>query len=149
MTPLGADSGDKPTLLLVDADVALCETLGRAFARRGFEVRTAHTVEAASRLATECPPEYAVVDLKLPDRSGLKLVSSLIALDLHTRVVVLTAYGSIATAIEAIKLGATYYLTKPVDADAIVSAFHHRPGNDAVPPNDKPMSVDRVEWEHI
>jgi two-component system, response regulator RegA len=149
MTQLGRDGGGQPTLLLVDDDVVLCGALGRVLAKRGFEVRTAHTVEAAIKLATEYPPEYAVVDLKLPDRSGLKLVSALIGLDPHTRIVVLTAYGSVATAVEAIKLGATYYLAKPVDTDAIVSALHHDAGDDAVPPNENPMSVDRLEWEHI
>jgi two-component system, response regulator RegA len=147
MTRIGGDN--KPTLLLVDDDVTLCDTLGRALANRGFDVEAAYTAEGAIKLATESPPEYAVVDLKLPDRSGLKLVSTLIGLDPHTRIVVLTAYGSIATAVEAIKLGATYYLPKPADADAVVSALHRGAGDSAVPPNEKPMSVDRLEWEHI
>ena len=149
MTRLDTGEDDQPTLLLVDDDLALRDALGRALAWRGFDVRTASTVAAAIQLATENPPEYALCDLKLPDRSGLGLVSALIALDPHTRIVVLTAYGSIATAVEAIKLGATYYLTKPVDADEVVSAFHRGTGDDTVLPNEKPMSVDRLEWEHI
>ena len=106
------------SLLLVDDDATLCETLARAFEKRGFDVRTALTEEAAVALAEEEPPEYAVVDLRLPDQPGLRLVSTLIRLDPHTRIVVLTGYGNIATAVEAIKLGATYYLCKPADADA-------------------------------
>lgn len=148
MTQPGADS-DRPSLLLVDDDVTLCDTLGRALDRRGFDVRTAHTVSKAMELARGSSPEYAVVDLKLPDKSGLKLVSALIEFDPHTRIVVLTAYGSVATAIEAIKLGATYYLTKPVDADAVVSSFYHDAGDDETPLSPKPMSVERLEWEHI
>jgi two-component system response regulator RegA len=149
MTQLGGNCGNRPALLLVDDDLVLCDTLGRALAGRGFDVTTAHTVEAAIRRASECPPEYAVVDLKLPDRSGLNVVTTLIGHDPHTRIVVLTAYGSITTAIEAIKLGATYYLTKPVDGDAVVSAFKHGAGDESVALNGKPMSVDRMEWEHI
>ena len=143
------EGADKPSLLLVDDDATLCDTLARALAKRGFEVETALTAEAASKLANERPPQYAVVDLKLPDKPGLKLVPTLIGLDPHTRIVVLTGYGNIATAIEAIKLGATYYLCKPVDADDIVAAFHHDAGNDETGANEKPMSVKRLEWEHI
>lgn len=149
MTQAEAAGGDRPSLLLVDDDVTLCDTLGRAMNRRGFDVRIAHSVAAAMELARESPPEYAVVDLKLPDKSGLKLVSALIEFDPHTRIVVLTAYGSVVTAVEAIKLGATYYLTKPVDADAVVGALHHDEGDDKTPLSEKPMSIDRLEWEHI
>lgn len=141
--------GDKPSLLLVDDDAILCDTLGRALAKRGFDVRTALTEEAASKLATESPPEYAVVDLRLPDRPGLKLVSRLIGLDPHTRIVIITGYGNIATAIEAIKLGATYYLCKPVEVDDVIAAFYHDAGDDAAPAKEKPMSIRRLEWEHI
>src|SRR6185295_7705180 len=111
------EGGEKRSLLLVDDDATLCDTLGRSLAKRGFDVNIALTEEAACKLATESPPEYAVIDLRLPDRSGLKLISTLIGLDPHTRIVVLTGYGNIATAIEAIKLGATYYLCKPANAD--------------------------------
>lgn len=143
------EGDDKPSLLLVDDDATLCETLGRAIAKRGFEVETALTAAAATKLATENPPEYAVVDLRLPDKPGLKLVSTLIGLDPHTRIVVLTGYGNIATAIEAIKLGATYYLCKPVGADDIIAAFYHDAANVEAPPGEKPMSIRRLEWEHI
>ena len=149
---------DKASLLLVDDDAALCDTLGRALAKRGFDVKTALTVEAASKLANESPPGYAVVDLRLPDKPGLQLVSTLIDLDPATRIVVLTGYGNIATAIEAIKLGATYYLCKPVDVDDIIAAFGHNVGDGETAANEKPMSIKRfekpmsikrLEWEHI
>lgn len=142
-------SGGAPTLLLVDDDPVLCEMLGRALVARGYDVRTALSEKEATRLATENPPEYAIVDLKLPDRCGLRLVSTLMSLDPHTRIVVLTGYGSIATAVEAIKLGATYYLTKPVNANDVVSAFGRETGDYRVEPNSRPMSVDRLAWEHI
>ena len=140
---------DRPTLLLVDYDHALCDTLARELSSRGFDVKTALTAEAAVALASACPPEYAVVELRLPDATGLRLVSRLIALDPDTRIVVLTGYGSIATAVEAIKLGATYYLTKPADADQIVAALNRDAGDDQMPVNCKPMTIDRLEWEHI
>jgi len=149
MAHAGGNGDDRPSLLLVDDDNALCDALARAFSSRGFDVRTARSTEAAIALASACPPGCAVVDLKLPGASGLKLVSSLIALDPHTRIVVLTGYGSIATAVEAIKLGAMYYLTKPADADQIVAAFNREAGDDQTAVNQKPMSVNRVEWEHI
>jgi two-component system response regulator RegA len=142
-------SDDSPSLLLVDDDAVLCDTLARALAKRGFDVKTALTEDAAVKLASESPPQYAVVDLRLPDGPGLRLVSTLVGLDSRTRIVVLTGYGNIATAIEAIKLGATYYLCKPADADDITAAFFHDAGSDATPPNEKPMSIKRLEWEHI
>jgi two-component system response regulator RegA len=94
------------------------------------------------------PPEYAVVDLKMGGASGLTLVRTLHELDPATRIVVLTGYASIATAVEAIKLGATQYLSKPANADEIVAAFGHMP-SDALPLNPQPPSVGRLEWEHI
>jgi two-component system response regulator RegA len=139
----------QPTLLLVDDDEIFCAALGRALARRGFEIRTARSVGEAIVVASCGPPEYAVVDLRLPDGSGLKLVSKLLALDAQTRIVVLTGHGSIPTAVEAIKLGAIYYLTKPATADDVVAAFGRDGGDDDLPVSDKPMSVSRVEWEHI
>lgn len=149
MTDTNDDLHDGASLLLVDDDHTLCEVLARAFEARGFAVTVAHAVERAQQAIEHDPPEYAVVDLKLPDQSGLKLVSRLKDTDPHTRIVVLTGHGSIQTAIEAIKLGATYYLVKPTDADTIVAAFYRETGDDSAPVEDKPMSIERLEWEHI
>ena len=139
----------RSSLLLVDDDTALCEVLARTLTAQGFQVRVAHTAKQASRLVDDDPPQYAVIALKLPDASGLKLVSALLARDPHMRIVVLTGYPSIRTAVEAIKLGATDYLAKPANADEVVSALHRGCGNDGVPVGKKPMSVHRAEWEYI
>lgn len=143
------NGSDRPNLLLVDDDLSLCDTLAHALSSRGFDVTTALTAEAAIARASAGPPDYAIVELRLPDATGLSLVSRLIALDRRTRIVVLTGYGSIATAVEAIKLGATYYLTKPADADQIVVALNRDAGDDQMAVNCKPMSISRLEWEHI
>jgi len=140
---------DRASLLIVDDDPALCDVLARALSSRGFAVTVAHTASDALAAVARDPPEFAVVDLRLPDRSGLKLVSELHSADAHTRIVVLTGHASIPTAVEAIKLGATHYLTKPADADAVLAAFRRNGGDDTLPIDDKPMTVERVEWEHI
>jgi two-component system response regulator RegA len=100
-------------------------------------------------LAGEDPPSFAVLELKIAGESGLKLISALLALNAGVRIVVLTGYGSIATAVEAVKLGATDYLCKPADADEVVAAFHHDLGDDDVPLNTSPMSLKRLEWEQV
>jgi len=138
-----------PSLLLADDDETLCSVLARALEKRGFRVTVAHDYQSALALAAGDPPEFAVVDLKLAGSSGLCLVRKLMELDAHTRVVVLTGYGSIATAVEAVKLGARYYLTKPADADDVVAALHHESGTSSAPICEKPLSVNRLEWEHI
>jgi two-component system response regulator RegA len=143
------DRGGRPLLLLVDEDENYAAALSRSLALRGFAIRVARSVGEAIGAASSRPPQYAVVDLKLPDGSGLKLVSGLRALDPRTRVVVLTGHGSIPSAVEAIKLGATYYLTKPTTADDLIAALGRDAGDDSVPVNGKPMSIGRVEWEHI
>ncbi len=142
-------SDDRPDLLLVDDDATFCQVMSQALDKRGFEVRVAHTVADAQAAAALSPPEYAVVDLKMPGPSGLELVQSLKALDEHTRIVVLTGYASVATAIEAIKLGAVHYLTKPADADEVVAAFQREAGDVTMAVEAKPISVARLEWEHI
>ena len=149
MTPSHRNLDNRRSLLLVDDDIALCEVLARALTARGFEVRVAYTAKQAMRLVDDDPPQFAVIALKLPDASGLKLLSALLALDLDMRIVVLTGYASIRTAVEAIKLGATDYLTKPASADEVVSALQRDRGNDSVPIGKKPMSVHRAEWEYI
>jgi two-component system response regulator RegA len=140
---------DAESVLLVDDDPALCDVLARALKSRGYDVSVAHDASAAMAMVRRDPPEFAVVDLKLPDSSGLKLVSDLHGVDEHTRIVVLTGHASIPTAVEAIKLGATYYLTKPADADTVVAALRRDGGDATMPVDDKAMTVERVEWEHI
>ncbi len=147
-----AESGDtRTTLLLVDDDRVLRERLGRAFRDRGFDVHTAADADAALAVARAESPELAVVDLRMPGRSGLDLVRDLKALDPATKVVVLTGYGSIATAIDATRLGAAYYLPKPADADDILAAFARGEATLETPaevPSEAP-SLARAEWEHI
>jgi len=142
-------SSDKPNVLLVDDDETFCHVLSHALERRGFAVRVAHNVADGLVVAQEETPEYAVVDLKMPGPSGLELVRRLSEIDPQTRIVVLTGYASVATAVEAIKLGAVHYLAKPADADDIVAAFHRDSGNSEVPVGEKPLSLSRLEWEHI
>jgi two-component system response regulator RegA len=146
-SPQNADS--RPSLLLVDEDIALCEVLSRALAVHGFEVRVAHSAKQALQLVDDDPPRCAVIALKLPDASGLKLLSALLGLNPHMRIVILTRYPSIRTAVEAIKLGATDYLAKPARVDEVVSALQRSRGNHGVPIGKKPMSVHRAEWEYI
>ena len=134
-----------PTLLLVDDDVTLRERLARAFRERGFEVATAAGAAEALARAREETPEYAVLDLRMPDQSGLELLRALRAMDPSTRILMLTGYGSIATAVEATRLGAVGYLPKPADADEILAAFA---GEAASAPIETP-SLARTEWEHI
>jgi len=138
-----------PSLLLVDDDPTFCRVLAKALEKRGFAVAVAHDVDQALQAALQTPPEYAVVDLKMPGPSGLLLVEKLKELDEQTRIVVLTGYASIATAVEAIKLGATHYLAKPADADEIVAALNRAAGDAGISVNAAPLSVERLEWEHI
>ena len=143
------NTGDKPSLLLVDDDETFCQVLAAALERRGFAVKVAHDVAEGLAAAENESPEFAVIDLKMPGPSGLELIKKLKALDAHTRIVVLTGFASVATAVEAIKLGATHYLAKPADADEIVAAFSRDSGNAAVPVETKPLPLSRLEWEHI
>ena len=139
---------ESASLLLVDDDATFCRVLSAALEKRGFAVTVAHNVEQATPLAESNPPEFAVVDLKMGGAPGLALVKILHELDPNTRVVVLTGYASIATAVEAIKLGATQYLSKPANADEIVAAFDHAPDSNA-PLRTQPAQIERLEWEHI
>jgi two-component system response regulator RegA len=133
------------TLLIVDDDLALRERLVRAMRDRGYDAVGVPDHASALELARRDSPELALVDLRLPGESGLEVLRDLRALDPATIVVVLTGYGSIATAVEAVKLGAASYLTKPADADQIVAAFG---GAQPAADGDVP-SLARVEWEHI
>jgi two-component system, response regulator RegA len=140
---------DQPILLLVDDDKVFCKVLKAALERRDFEVLVAHNLEKGMALAEQYLPEYAVIDLRIDHDSGLELVKKLISLDANTTCVMLTGFASIATAVEAIKLGATHYLTKPTNADEIVNALNKSEGNAGVAINKNPPSAKRLEWEHL
>jgi two-component system response regulator RegA len=138
-----------PSILVVEDDNAFRTILVNAFRDRGYEANGVADAESAIRTAERDSPEMAVVDLRLPDQSGLDVVRQLKTIDPSTAIVVLTGYGSIATALESVRLGAVHYLTKPTDADRILAAFQH---GLAARPRDLPMdppSLARVEWEHM
>ncbi|GHB25594.1 DNA-binding response regulator [Pseudovibrio japonicus] len=135
-------------LLIVDDDRAFQQRLERAMQKRGFQTETADGVrEALSKVAAQAP-DYAVVDMRLEDGSGLDVVEAIRMKKPDARAIILTGYGNIATAVTAVKLGAIDYLAKPADADDILAALTRRP-NDKAPPPENPMSADRVRWEHI
>lgn len=136
------------SLLLVDDDEIWLQRLATAMQRRGFAVTTASSVEDGIAKAREQAPAYAVIDLRLEDGNGLDVVGALREVCPDGRIIMLTGYGNIATAVAAVKLGAVDYLSKPADADAIEAAL--LAGNDeSPPPPERPMSADRVRWEHI
>ncbi len=137
------------TVLIVDDDVTFCDALARALQRRGFVVHTAQTAQQAFDVAEQQQPDYAVIDLRIGDESGLKVVQTLHLRFTELKMIVLTGFASITTAVEAIKLGAIQYLTKPADADEIVAALCQQDANAEAPIAEKPMSVRRLEWEHI
>lgn len=136
-------------VLLVDASEKFSRELSSALEKRGFSVDVCHTAEHACCSVRDNFPAYVVTDVKLPDLSGLSLVALLKKAAPDVNIVVLTGYGSIATAVEAIKLGAIHYLTKPASIDQIMAAFARHNGDDRVPVNNKPLSIDRLEWEYI
>jgi len=143
----GLSEGDR-RLLIVDDDAPLCQRLARAMEKRGFVVDTAESVAAGTAAARDRLPAFAVVDLRLSDGSGLDIVSALRQSRPGARIVMLTGYGNIATAVAAVKAGAIDYLPKPADADAVEHALLG--GDSALPPPPAdPMSADRVRWEHI
>jgi two-component system response regulator RegA len=147
LTLQGLSETDR-SLLIVDDDVPLCQRLARAMERRGFVVGTAESVAAGIAAVAARPPAFAVVDLRLNDGSGLEVVSALRKARPSARIVMLTGYGNIATAVAAVKAGALDYLPKPADADAVEAAL--LAGEKALPPPPAdPMSADRVRWEHI
>ena len=140
---------DKPNLLLVDDDETFCSVLRPALEKRDFQVSVANDVKTGISLAEQTEPEYAVIDLRIGHDSGLEMVKKLISLDDNTQIVMLTGFASIATAVEAIKLGAIHYLTKPANADEIVNALYKNEGDSSVEINQNPLSVKRLEWEHL
>ncbi len=143
-----AEIGADRSLLLVDDDEAFVKRLAKAMEKRGFVPETAGSVSEGRAIAVTRPPAYAVVDLRLEDGNGLDVVEALRERRPDCRIVVLTGYGAIATAVAAVKIGATDYLSKPADANDITNALLTK--GEAMPaPPENPMSADRVRWEHI
>ncbi len=142
-------SGASWRILVVEDDAAFASALVAALRRRGHDALAAVTGAAALDSAHRTAPDAAIVDLKLGDESGLALIAPFKALNPAMSILLLTGYASIATAVEAIKLGATHYLPKPADVDEILAALGRTGGDVGVPAPDEPMSVDRLEWEHI
>ena len=142
---------EERTLLIVDDNEILRDRMARAFTDRGFQVRKAANYDEAIVAAREESPEWAIVDMRMPGRNGLEVVRDLIAIDPHTKIVVLTGYGSIATAIDAVRLGAVNYLQKPADADDIIAAFSRgeQPPMAGADHEYQAPSLARAEWEHI
>ncbi len=143
-----SEIGEDKTLLLVDDDEPFLKRLARAMEKRGFAPEMAGSVAAGKAIATARPPAYAVVDLRLEDGNGLDVVEVLREKRPDCRVVVLTGYGAIATAVAAVKIGAVDYLSKPADANDVTAALLAKP-DELPPPPENPMSADRVRWEHI
>lgn len=139
----------QPTVLVVDDDETFRTRLARAFERRGWEARAVGSGEEAIRAAREESPEHAVIDLRMGGMGGLELLRELEAIDPTTKVVVLTGYGSIATAVEAVRRGACDYLTKPVELEEILRAFRRDGSEQDVDPPTRVPSLARAEWEHI
>ena len=140
--------GEDKSLLLLDDDEPFLRRLARAMEKRGFEPEIAGSVAAGKAIATARPPAYAVCDLRLGDGNGLDVVETIREKRPDSRIVVLTGYGAIATAVAAVKIGATDYLSKPADANDITNALLAT-GDELPPPPENPMSADRVRWEHI
>ncbi|MFO0563281.1 MAG: response regulator [Polyangiales bacterium] len=144
-----ADSHERPTLLIVDDDKPFRTALAAAFVRRGYEVRACANADEALELCASWVPERAVLDLRMPGASGIELLKALKRIDPNTEVVLLTGYGSIPNAVEAVRAGAANYLTKPAEPDEVEAAFR----GEARPVRDEPAaetpSLDRASWEHI
>ena len=146
--PTTPASGKAETLLIVDDDKAFLQRLARAMEKRGFITETAESVAEARAKMEAVDPDFAVVDMRLEDGNGLDVIELLRSRRPEARAIILTGYGNIATAVNAVKLGAVDYLSKPVDADDVVAALLALDGRKAEPP-ENPMSADRVRWEHI
>lgn len=139
----------KARLLIVEDSENLCRMMQRGFEQRGYEVRIAHCASGAVAAMQDWIPEFALLDLRLPDQAGLHLIPRIKAANPAVRIVMLTGYASVATAVEAIKLGATDYLVKPADVQAIEAAFVRSDRLTATAPGERRLSLDRLAWEHI
>ena len=144
---VAAMPGDR-SLLIVEDDKSFLQRLARGMEGRGFTATTAETVADGLTQLETTSPAFAVVDMRLEDGNGLEVISALKRRRPDARAIILTGYGNIATAVNAVKLGAVDYLSKPVDADDVVAALLALEGRRAEPP-ENPMSADRVRWEHI
>jgi two-component system, response regulator RegA len=144
----GDDLGPDKSLLLLDDDEPFLNRLARAMEKRGFQVETATSVAQGKAQVSSKPPAYAVIDLRLEDGNGLDVVEALREKRPGARIIVLTGYGAIATAVAAVKIGAVDYLSKPADANDITNALLQTKEDKPSPP-ENPMSADRVRWEHI
>ena len=142
-----ADFADK-SLLIVDDDRPLRDRLSRAMEKKGFQVDQAESVKQGISQVKQSPPAFAIVDLRLGDGNGLEVVKEIQKQKKDSRVVMLTGYGNIPTAVAAVKAGAIDYIPKPADADDVENALLASPESNATPP-ENPMSADRVKWEHI
>lgn len=140
---------DSPALLLIEDDATLARALCRSFERRGYKVSVCDGLERVRRVLEDECPAFAVVDLKLVNGSGLECVKLLHTHDPRTKIVVLTGFASIATAVEAIKLGACHYLAKPANTDDIEAAFARGPGDETIAVSTRPTSLKNLEWERI
>ncbi len=148
MSEIAPEIGEDNSLLVVDDDAPFRQRLSRAMEKRGFAPVMAESVAEGLAVVRSTPPAYAVVDLRLEDGNGLDVVEALREVRPEAKAVVLTGYGAIATAVAAVKIGATDYLSKPADAEDVLNALLSR-GGDKPPPPENPMSADRVRWEHI
>jgi two-component system response regulator RegA len=142
-----SDFSDK-SLLIVDDDDPLRSRLSRAMEKKGFIVKEAKTVADSIEILRKSPPNFALIDLRLEDGNGLDVVKELHKNKKDSRIVMLTGYGNLPTAVAAVKAGAIDYIAKPVDADDVEAALLANPESKAKPP-ENPMSADRVKWEHI
>mgnify|MGYP002889996448 CR=1 FL=1 len=149
-TPSGLKISDfeDRSLLIVDDDDPFRDRLSRAMEKKGFQVKDAKSVDNAIKLVKSSPPSFAIVDLRLEGGNGLDVVKEINSSKKDSRIVMLTGYGNLPTAVAAIKAGAIDYMAKPVDADDIEAALLAEPDSKAKPP-ENPMSADRVKWEHI
>jgi two-component system response regulator RegA len=147
-TPVSGNIPGERTLLIVEDDKSFLQRLARAMEGRGFLVNTAESVTDGLLQVEKAPPAFAVVDMRLGDGNGLDVISAIKRRRPEARAIILTGYGNIATAVNAVKLGAVDYLAKPVDADDVVAALLAL-DNKKIEPPENPMSADRVRWEHI
>lgn len=137
------------TILIVDDDEIFCQVLERSLSKRKYTVSVAYNQSQAIEIANKILPSLALVDLCIAKDSGLNVIKELLLINPSIRIVILTGYASISTAIESIKLGAIHYLTKPADLDDILNSFYHDNGDAKLNVQAKPMSTKRMEWEHL